>query len=635
MKTIGMIRSGKAEVYDPKVNFFDEDKIKEAQKTWKEKQEKIKGSKPVTLKDYHRKNLIEDTLGDDSDEDMEERVMPKDISIAEEQEQLRRAFKDAIAEDDKNDDDDDDIGGFLTKRERSKDEQAKEEEEYKNFLLESMAMGGVTGIQDWRAYANEKSGGAKTTGTKSLNPNEAFLMDYILNRGWVDKEVKKIPTYEEIVHEEHIDDDQDDKIDEFEKKYNFRFEEEGGAEIVSFARNIEGSMRKKDTRRTDARTNAKQRKEEEKQKKTEELKRLKNLKKAEIRERLKKIADVAGVPFIDDEEDDEDDGKKKKGKKAKMGAAITFDDIDLDGDFDADKFDQMMQKKFGDEYYAAEEDNVKPVFDDDEEGWDIGPDGYGIPGEEGEVDEFNIDGIVAGGPKTGVGKVRTKDVTTTIDVPMDGEGYGEGYGEEVYGGDEDENFIMDADYLPGGDMYMSDEEEEKPSKKEKKKEEKKKGKKGKVSLDDYLEEYYQLDYEDMIGDIPTRFRYRKVAPDAPQRIPLLKKLAPFRPPDKVQKDRAIFSKTKKKREQEFQEALKSAGVVLKKTEEEKEVPKRKLGQAAQKALKKKKKKMEGGKEEVNEEKKAENVTRSGSGSGKPSISSDRIAAYSMPKRKNK
>lgn len=68
---------------------------------------------------------------------------------------------------------------------------------------------------------------------------------YILNRGWIDREKKAVPTYDDIVgrpgakeegdesddDEEHpwgkIDEEEefDEKAEEFETEYNFRFEE--------------------------------------------------------------------------------------------------------------------------------------------------------------------------------------------------------------------------------------------------------------------------------------------------------------------------------------------------------------------------------------------------------------------------
>ncbi len=43
------------------------------------------------------------------------------------------------------------------------------------------------------------------------------------------------------------------RAEDFEEKYNFRFEQKGSSELVGHARNIEGSVRQADTRRKEKR----------------------------------------------------------------------------------------------------------------------------------------------------------------------------------------------------------------------------------------------------------------------------------------------------------------------------------------------------------------------------------------------
>lgn len=63
-----------------------------------------------------------------------------------------------------------------------------------------------------------------------LEKDEVFLRDYLLNKRYLENENDDyIPTYEEIIHDsdEGLSEDEKniDKQEEFENKYNFRFEE--------------------------------------------------------------------------------------------------------------------------------------------------------------------------------------------------------------------------------------------------------------------------------------------------------------------------------------------------------------------------------------------------------------------------
>ncbi len=60
----------------------------------------------------------------------------------------------------------------------------------------------------------------------------------MLNQWWKEKDTSKLPSYKEIKGEdepEQLDEDEDeaylDQVDEFESKYNFRFEEPGGTKV--------------------------------------------------------------------------------------------------------------------------------------------------------------------------------------------------------------------------------------------------------------------------------------------------------------------------------------------------------------------------------------------------------------------
>ncbi|OZJ02763.1 hypothetical protein BZG36_03350 [Bifiguratus adelaidae] len=496
MKTIAAIKSKDPDVYDSSRKFFSEEEIAKAREELKRRKEQ----KPVRIKDYQRQVLLEN--GGYVDEDNETSNSMKGKTHVEEQQEVKNAFKKAALEDgeDENDHDADD---FLVKREKTAQELEEEEEDYKKFLLESIAQdkAGAEAFKDWQDYKDNPN----------VSSEDAFLMEYILNRGWIEKSNDRVPTYGEIVDDE--DEEALEANDRFESKYNFRFEEENASNLMTHARDVIGSVRRKDDTRKRQREARAQRKKEEKEQKAQELKRLKNLKKKEIYERLKQLQEITG------------------------NTDVGMDDIDLEGDFDPNKYDREMSTVFNDTYYDVA-DKKKPEWADDIDIGDI------------ESDKEN------GGE---------------AEQASGGEEYEaeEDYGN--YGGGDDDDLMMDADYLPGGEKYENTFKNSKKFKQGNQEPIQESKKSRKRDFEKYLEEYYQMDYEDMIGDLPTRFKYRMVEKADfgldPVEILLaddkdlnevvgLKALAPYRPPEKREKDMLKFRKSKKKRLRDFRKKLK-------------------------------------------------------------------------------
>ncbi|KAL7860411.1 hypothetical protein AOLI_G00167600 [Acnodon oligacanthus] len=444
-----------------------------------------KAEKPMFLKDYERKVILErgGKFDDDDSEDeeaarqMQERA--ESPSYIQEQKQLKEGFRKFVQD---SDDEGSDEGQLLKRRTKTQEEKDKEEADYVEWLKGQAELEGRDEIQDMKYLKDYWN-------NPELDEKESFLRDYILNKGYLDEdEEERIPTYDELVQEDVEDSEEEgesflQKQEEFERHYNFRFEEPGAQQIKTYPRKIATSVRSKDDRRKKKREEVRERKVKEKEQKQQQLKELKNLKRAEIMEKLKTLQKVTG------------------------NEKLAFSELDLEGDFDPQQHDQLMQKCFGDEYYGENEEG-KPQFDDDDDeeleghwNWDTwtGEAEEGFEGEEGEYRE----------------------------------GEYEGEQESFQPNCEDPDFIMDADYDPS-QQPLSKKKKWKELRKKKTKDDaplmgKKKKKKPhfaeiltkskpvfdpqEKTFEQYLDEYYKLDYEDIVDDLPCRFRYRQVVPN--------------------------------------------------------------------------------------------------------------------------
>lgn len=257
------------------------------------------------LKDYHRRNLL---AGDNEDE-QQQRI----TTYEQEQTALKEAFHTAISS---SSEDEEGEGGLFQPKKKSKKDKSAEEEQYASFLSSTLkdeaSKKMLLQLQSLAATA------APVTGTDNADEGEAFLAKYLLNRGWLDPDTARPELYEDASSDE-------EKAEDFETAYNFRFEAPGGADIVTHARTI-SSTRRGDEKRKKERERKKAQKEEEKRKEMEEIARLRNLKRMELEERLRKVEGVAGT---------------KGGWTEK----------DLEGDFDPEEWDKRMQGVFDESYY--------------------------------------------------------------------------------------------------------------------------------------------------------------------------------------------------------------------------------------------------------------------------------------------
>lgn len=129
-------------------------------------------------------------------------------------------------------------------------------------------------------------------------------------------------------------------MDNFESKYNFRYEEPNAATITSHARGVgeDETMRRKDTGRKLARERAQEKKQDLKKQRKDEIAKLKALKREEIIEKLKKADHLS------------------KGNLFSDKLLVERVQKELETEFIPDVYDKTMTRMFNEKYYEDEAD---------------------------------------------------------------------------------------------------------------------------------------------------------------------------------------------------------------------------------------------------------------------------------------
>ncbi|KAK8701806.1 hypothetical protein V6N13_020184 [Hibiscus sabdariffa] len=450
-KALLRVRSRDPSLKEQDVKLFESDDEEISKEDEENKQKEKKDKKSMYLKDVVAKHLIEE--GPNFEE--QDAFAKAKKTYVEEQEEIKKALLDATEEFENEDD-----GGFL----RVKEKKGKYDEE-----KEGSSNGELT--KKLEEYFGEDA---------EMDENSKFLKEFFKNKMWIDKERKggDLEIDNEVVDEVLRDEEEIERQEGYELEYNFRHEENAEDRVIGFSRKVEGSVRKKESKRKTQRERKEERMKVAEMERKEELKHLKNLKKEEIKERMKKVMEIAGIKKDD----------------------CPFSAKDLEEEFDPDEYDKMMKAVFDEKYYDDEDvelnsdsdGNEKPDFDKEDEllglpkGWD--------------VLESN-DGFLAA-------RERNKQ---KLQSNGDQEEEEEEKGDEV----EDEN---EDDGDDESEEQKSEDEEDDEGRKEEETEEGKRKRKRKMSavqkaLQDMWEEFYNLDYEGTIGDLKTRFKYVKIKPN--------------------------------------------------------------------------------------------------------------------------
>ncbi|OMO52736.1 KRR1 interacting protein 1 [Corchorus capsularis] len=510
-KALIRVRNRDPRLKEKDVKLFESDDDESSKQEEETEQKEMKDKKAVYLKDVVAKHLIEEGPDfQDQDAIVDQKMKVK--SYGEEQEEIKKAFLDAAQEVD-----DEEDGDFLrVKEKKGNDEEEKED------------IGDGEFSQKLEEYFGED---------EKVDENTKFLKEFFKNKMWIHKERSggDLTVDNDAVDELLKDEEEIERQEGYELEYNFRHEENAEDRVLGYSRKVEGSVRKKESKRKEQRERKEERMRIAEMERKEELKHLKNLKKEEIKERMKKVMKIAGIKKVED---------------------CPFSAKDLEEEFDPEEYDKMMKAVFDDKYYDGEDmelnsdtDEIeKPDFGKEDEllglpkGWDVLESQGGFLAAR-ERSKHKLQCVDGDDTEEDIGQEEEgEDKIEGDEGDEDDDGTEEDIGQEEEGEDKIEGDEEDEDY---GVEHKNEDDEEGM---EEETEEGKRKRKRKMSvvqkaLQEMWDEFYKLDYEDVIGGVKTRFPYKSIKPNRyglkPEEILAmddkdlnqyvsLKKLAPYR-----------------------------------------------------------------------------------------------------------